>query len=800
MKLPHLIAVLAPVLLPLGAIAQQPPAPPAAPLVADPAADLFMAAQISYQEALDAKAPKMRAANFEAAVKQFSRFLQFHHGHKNTVQAWFYSASCYQNLGQQDAARRCLNAVVEDGKTGPLVGDAAFKLAKYHYEHKAPSKAEALYAIAAKEHSDLPARQFSLFRRALCFQKLGKINETMKVLETVAADPASPYREKAEVVLAYHYKDSTKLKPALILFEKLATSPDAKTRADATLQAALVARDLGDTARAESWFEKILVTPGLDQWRGEAQLALMSSASQSDKPRRVIDLYKRGRFKLTRDQQASRIRLAIQAYEALDERDATTALYQELADLDPGGKTAFEAAYILLARSYAASGKNFARSAREFLKRYGKKHADDARTHNARLMMAESLFQAKDYAAAASAYADINFKHIKPENHLGVRYRLATACLESGDLPGAIIATNEFLANHADDARVPNIIAKRADAYLSNGDTDKALLDFEKLLLSAPDPVLREYAWAQKASIHKDRTEYDELIECHRHLLADFPERSAANQAGSHFWIGWAYFHQNKFAEDIPHFRKAREGDPKKLGLDSTRHLALSHYSLQQQAELTAELDIILSDYPRTKVPRNVFAWLGVVIAVQDKDYELAWHYLPRAITPKAPEDTKTIVWRSHARAAFETGNYPDAIPSYQILLERDENAFLKAESLFYLARSHYAINDLKTARTTAEEALALKPQGKLNGQIRLILGDVSLAENDAKTAAQDYVVVVELFGNDPEVLKDALRRAAAALGELGDPQSLKDAQRYRDRLKAIQDREAAAKAAPAAK
>ena len=792
MKRHHLITILAAFLLPLGAFGQGPAVPPdAAKLKADPAADLFMAAQIAYQEAVDAKDPKMKQANFAAAVQQFSRFLQFHHDHPNAVRAWFYSASCYQKLGQQDAAWRCLNAVVEDGRKGPLVGDAAYNLANHYYDDKEPARAEPFYAIAAREHKDAAARQFALFRRALCFQKLDKLDETMVVLEAVASDPASPYKERAEVVLAYHYKDTNRLKEALALFEKLATSPDAKTKADATLQAALVSRDLDDTSGAEAWFEKILTTPGLDQWRGEAQLALMSSASINKNHQRVIALYNRGKFKLTRDQQASRVRLAIQALEALGRRDDTTALYRELEGLDPGGKTAFEAAFILLARSYGEGEKGFVRASREFLKRYGGDHPDAPETHNARLMLAESLFQAKDYRAASAEYQNLDFKHIKPENHLGVRYRLATACLEAGDLPGAIIATNDFLANHADDKRVSNILAKRADAFLANGETDKALADFEKLLLSAPDPVLREYAWAAKAGIHKDRQDYDQLIECHRHLLAEFPDRLAAHQAGSHFWIGWAHFHQGQFAEGIPHFRKARQGDTGTLGLDATRHLALSHYSLQQQEELTAELDLIISDYPRTKVPRNVFAWLGVKLAL-DKNYEKAWRYLTRAVTPKNPDDTKTVVWRSHAQAALETGNFREAIPSFEIVLERDQNAFLKAESLYHLARCHYGLNDLDKARTCAEEALAFKPQGKLNGQIRLVLGDVSLAENDAKTAAQDYVVVVELFANDPEVLKDALRRAAAALGDLGDPQSLKDAQRYRERLKAIQAREAA--------
>jgi tetratricopeptide (TPR) repeat protein len=789
----RLIVILCAALLPWGAAAQDPAGEAAKPLKADPAADLYLVAQLAYQEAVETKDPALKKATYLAAVGQFSRFLQFHPDHAKALDAWYYSAVCYQKRGQDDAARRCLNAVVEDGKDGRLAGAAANQLARYHYGRKDWTKAASYYAVAARASEDPAIRRLSVYQRALCFQKLGETAATMKVLEEVLADPDSPYRARAEGALAHYYKKNGREKEALVLFERLAKSSKPETRAEATLQAALLARDLKQTALAESYFEKILTTPGLDEWRGEAQLVLMSSANKSKDHQRVVTLFKQGDFKLKKDQQVARILLVIQAHKALGQEEESFALYRQLERLSPQSKTGFEAAYLLLSRSYNTGQKNFVVQAKQFLERYGKTHPDDARIHNARLMLAETHFQAKAHAKAAETYASIDLGKIDPENHAGIRYRLATARLEAGDAAGAIAAFTGFLKNHPDDPRTPSILAKRADAHLGAGQTNEALRDFETLITTTTDPRLLEYAWAEKAMIHKEAKQLAEFIECHRHLLADIPKRDASRQAASHFWIGWGLFRLNEFAEGIPHFLQARDGAPEELGRESTLHLALSYCTLQQAADLEPELERLIRDYPKAKVPRYVFAWLGVKLSQEQKNYDKAWRFLPRAVTPDEPVETKTLVWRAHARTALETGHFRDAIPSLTIMLERDESPYQRAESYYFLGRANFGLNDLEAARTAAEEALLLKPQGELNAWIRLLLGDIALAENDAASAAKYYVLVAELYSSSPEIEKSALRRAAAALGDLGSPEALKDAKRYRERLK-ILDQAAQAK------
>ena len=761
---------------------------PAKPLQADPAADQFLVAQLAYQEALDTEDPKLRNANFDAALLQFSRFLRFHPKHNNALKAWYYSAVSYQKTNQDDAARRCLNAVIEDGESGALVGSAAYQLATHYYDTKAWKEAEPLFGLASNESDNAATRQLALYRRALCLQKLEKPVETIAVLEQVLKDPDSPFLDRAEIALAHYYKQNDRPADALAVFEKLSNHSNPKTSADATLQAALLARDLKKPDLARSYFEKILDTPGLEQWRGEAQLSLLSEASRAEDHPRVIALFQKGRYKLKKEQEVRRLLMAIKAYQATGKEEETVALYQELEKLSPESKTGFEASYILLSRQYHAGAKDFSTRAAQFLKTHGKGQANDARTHNVRLMLGETQYKAKAFALAAETYAAIDLKHLDPQNHVGVRYRLANALLETKQQEPALATIADFLSHHVTDKRAPTLLAKRADTYAAAGNREAALKDYESLLIKTADPNLAEYAWAQKAGLHKEAKELKEFLECHRHLLADFPNRSAASKNASEFWIGWTLFRMNNFKECIPHLEKARQGDPKNLGHEATIHLALAHYSLQNLPGLEPELLRLLDNDTADKIGRNIFGWAGVTIANNDEDYERAWKLLPLAVDLSKVKETKTVVWRSYAKAAVEIGEFPSAIPALIILLERDENDYLKAESHYLTARSHFGLNALKDAHTAAEDALGLKPQGRLNAEIRLLLGDIALAEDDPENAAKYYVVVAELFSTTiPEIQISALRRAATALEDLGTPEGRADAERYRKQLESLE-------------
>lgn len=779
--------------------AEPKPKPADGPLRPDSQNDLFELAVRTYLEAGEQKNAERRKETYMAAIRQFDRFHITHAKHPNAIKSWYYSAICHQKVGNMKSYRRYLAKVVTTWSKGPLVGAAAYQLALEHYKAEQYDKAEPLYLTAAAETDNEDSRHRALYSRALCFEKLGKSKETIGALKAVLADQGSPFHAQAERVLAHYYKKAGAEEEALAHFIHLTDSKDPKTKADAVLQCALLARNLKKKDFARRYFEEILVTPGLEEWRGEAQLSLMSEASLAKKHQEVIDFYKKGDFPLDLDPRARRLQLAASAYEALGDKVNSTALFTELARIAPDNMTAFEAGYVVLSREYKTGSEKLVKMAEDFLKRFEEKHPNEARIHNARLMLAEGHYKAKRFAPAAAAYGKIDLKHIATENHAGLRYRLATALLNAGDEASALEAFNVFIEKHPEHPQATNAIVKRADSYLEAKDAPKAHAEFERLIAHAKDPQLKEYAWAQKAILYKeaaDQSKGDDaakhkilskFAECHGRLLADFPKRDSKKKAASEFWRGWAFYRQNEFELSLLPFKRARKSDPSDLGRGSTLHLALAYYHLQKRDELKTELDALIKNFPKEKVPRPVFAWLGTSLAAQ-KNYPEAWRYLKHAITPTKPAETKVVVWRAAGRSALEAGAFEEALRPLEIVLQVEDNQFRKAETHFFLGSAHLALKDTERARKAAEACLGLKPQGILNAKARLLLGDIAMAQGDPNTAAQYYVPVVELYSKDPAIASRALRRAISSLELKGDDASKRSAQRYRTQLQKLQN------------
>jgi len=777
---------------------EEKPKPADQPLLPDSQNDLFELAVRTYREAGEQKNAARQKETYMAAIRQFDRFHTSHSKHPNAIKSWYYAAICHQKVGDLKNYRRYLAKVVTTWSKGPLVGAAAYQLALAHYKAEQYDKAEPLYLKSAAETDSDNFRHRAIYSRALCFEKLGKAQETIMALKAVLADEGSPFLVQAERVLAHYYKKAGAEEEAMAHFINLSNSKDPKTKADAVLQTALLARSLNKRDFARRYFEEILVTPGLEEWRGEAQLSLMSEASLASNHQAVVDYYQKGKYPLDLDPKARRLQIAASAYEALGDKDQSTALFAELARIAPDNMTAFEAGYVVLSREYKTGSGKLIKMAEDFLKRFEQNHPNEARIHNARLMLAEGHYKAKRYPPAASAYGTIDLKHIAKENHAGLHYRLATSLLHSDQRQRALEAFNVFIEKHPDHPQATSAIVKRADSFLEAKDAPKAHLELERLLKFSQDPQLMEYAWAQKAILYKEAVGHSiddaaknrilaKFAECHGRLLADFPKRDPKKRAASEFWRGWAFYRKNEFDLCILPFKRARKANESLLGREASLHLALANYHLQKRDDLKTELDALIKNYPKEKVPRPVFAWLGTSFAAE-KNYPEGWRYLKHAITPTKPAETKVVVWRAAGRSALEAGAYEEALRPLAIVLQVEENQFRKAETHFFLGSAHLALKDTERARKAAESCLELKPQGILNAKARLLLGDIAMAQGNPNTAAQYYVPVVELYSKDPTIAHKALLRAISSLDLKGDEASKKSAKRYRAQLQKLQN------------
>lgn len=752
-----------------------------APLRADPARDLYEAAQLAYAEAKQAKKPEAKKIAYESSLRTFERFRQAFPNDARATEAQFYIASCYEKLGNQDQALSVYTALANSGASGPLVEAAAQQVANTYYKNKKYEQAEPLFARLAKVASEPKTRHIALFQRALCLQHLDRTDDLKTALRAVVFDTGSPYQEKARIAIASIYAKTGEKSRAYANYQILAKSTDAKVSSEAILQSALLARELGKTAEATEWFESILATSQLAEWHGKAQLTLMSQAYDAQDYPQIVALYERGKYKLPKDQDAQRIAMAAEAFRQLGNGEQANRLYERLAKVSTNKNQAFDAAYAVLTREYKQGQSSFFRSGQDFLKRYEKDHNEDPRVDNVHLMLAEKYSSAKKFREAAREYGAINLSRIDPANIPRVRYRLAYSRLKSGNQKGARDSFDVFLNKHPDDKNAVRALAHRGAINLTLGAEEAALADYEELLTRTSEPDFRLQALSGMAELYRKKENFPQLISTHRRLLEEFPKRSTRDAAASQFILGWSHFKLEQPELALPAFLRARELNPKGLGKDTTIHLALIHFARQDQAALQPELDRLMKEFPDSGLPRPVYAWLGAKFAAEG-GYAQAWKYLTKAVTPNKPEDTKTAVWKAYAQSAEVLGYHKETLQACDILLPREESRYLRAVLLHRKAKALLGLRQYAPAAEIAKQALELKPQGDLNAELRLTLGDIARRQKDLDGALSHYVVVAEIIGTD-STKPTALQRAIEVYEEKGDSTSLAAASKYKQLL-----------------
>jgi len=95
--------------------------------------------------------------------------------------------------------------------------------------------------------------------------------------------------------------------------------------------------------------------------------------------------------------------------------------------------------------------------------------------------------------------------------------------------------------------------------------------------------------------------------------------------------------------------------------------------------------------------------------------------------------------------------------------------------------RALLALDQPADARKAADEALALRPQGRTSAGLRILLGNLEMKAGDPKKASAEYLIVVK-FHEDKDLKPLALWKLVAALDQQGDKA---EAENYRQQLKA---------------
>lgn len=744
--------------------------------------DFFLRGKNVYDTAQAATDLQNRQELYQRAAQIFAEYLSMFPEHPNAEMAWWYLGNSYYQAGQMEDGKRCFSTLLNRYGKGKWAAAAAYTLAADHYNKGEYAFAAPMFERYAANAAKPEERPRGNYFAGNCYRLLGRDREAIGAFNKVIQDPAGGlFAAQAKVALGNLALKAGKPDEAMALFEEVVAAPNVpKVRGEAALQAALTATKLGKPEVADRYLALILRTPGMEDFRADSQTALMANHFSKKEYKEVIAVFRGSTIKAVGDKEAARLMIAARAHMRLKQPSEALTLFREVERLvRPETDMAFQASYYRLLCFFQIEGRHVPDQVDAFLQLYQKSRPEDVRIHTAMMMKAETLFANKETAAAAKVFSAINAEVISEKNRPGLLYQRGWCLSEAGDHPGAVRSLSDFIARYPDDSRVPSALAKRAKAYAESAEPQKAIADFDRLTAAGTPADLTSFAWLESARMRRGENNIPDMIARYQGLLKNVGDLSDNLQAEANYWIGWGLVKTNAAKDAIPYLEKARKLRPDAYSKHAGILLALGYFSSQDAANLAAEIKLAIDAKYEADIPDQVLQWSGMQ-AFNAADYAMAAQSLGLIASADEPRATPKEVWRYLAKSRIETGDAEGALTAANNVLAVEDNPAWKADGLLDRGRALLLLDRPAEARVAADEALALRPQGRTSGGLRILIGDLELKAGDARKASAEYLIVVG-FLEDKELKPLALSKLIQAFDAQGDQAG---AEKYRQQLK----------------
>ena len=670
-------------------------APPRAGIVEedlriDPGQDFYERGKNLYDAAQKSVDLQTRRQLYLRATEILAGYINEFPGNKNVEAAWFYMGVSYYQAGLKDDAKRCFSTLLNRYGRGKWAAAAAYTLAFDHYQQREYAFAAPLFERFAANSQRPEDKPKGYLYAGNCYRILGRDREAIGAYRKVAEDPnGAVYKNQALIAIGHMTYKAGKLQEALDVFEEVANSrAAAQYRGEAALHSALTATKLGKTDLADKYLRFILNTAGLEEWRPDAQTALMENHFAKKEYREVLDLFKKSTLKAQGEKEAIRLMIAARAMMELKQPAEASELFREVERLvNPENDLAFQASYYRLNCFFQIEGRHVADQVDGFLQIYEKARPNDPRIHTALLMKAETLFADGNIPAASKTYSRIDPTLLSASNRPGFLYQRGWCLAEAGDAQGAIRSLSDFINKHPDDSRVYPALVKRAKAYAEVGEPGKAIADFDKLTADNKAPVdLSSLAWLESARTRRDEGNIANMLVRYKGLLQNVDDLTKNLKAEANYWIGWGLVKTNTPEEAAPFLNTARDLRPNAYAKHAGLLLALSHFAAQDPKSLASEIDLgIKGDYAED-IPNQAIQW-SAMQSYQSGDYATAARFFKLVANEEEPRATPKEVWRYYAKSLIDSGDPKAALPAISNVLEVEENAAWRADALLDRAR-----------------------------------------------------------------------------------------------------------------
>ena len=516
------------------------------------------------------------------------------------------------------------------------------------------------------------------------------------------------------------------------------------------------------TAKAAGLLQKGRNMPEAGRWSGIATVGLLRLEYQAGQYAQAVADYQKSKDKVPDEVRPEMMLIAGNSQRQLGHYKEAQEIYRQILQKYPDRAEAKDAQYQRLIGLYNANDPALRNEIDAFIN----DNPDGEHTDQAKLIKAEALYKARDFAGAAPVYAGLRDSTFPMKLRAEAAFKLGWCYVETKEPDKAIEAFGYFLQAFPDNPQVPSALAQRALAYQEGKQYDRARRDLDQLLANYPSAREREAALQQKALILGQLDDSKGMAATFQQLLKEFPKSAAAAQA--HYYIGKAAFEAKDYETAIAEMNQARQLNKDQYGGPAALRILSSYFYLKQRDNLAKEVDKFYAAAPKAQVPAEILEWLGIEF-YNAKDYAAAAKYLTALSKTGNVTSVKPDFWFYLGDAQMKINQPAEAEASLQRFLETTTDPAAKAKALLALGEAKIGAHKPDDAQKIAEEIMTLQPEGRVNAQARLLAGDVEVERQQFEEAGKAFMSVALLY-DDPEITPQALAKAAKAYQKAGKP------------------------------
>ncbi|HPA20271.1 MAG TPA: tetratricopeptide repeat protein [Verrucomicrobiae bacterium] len=703
---------------------------------------------------------------FAQAAAGYIDFLRDYPASPAAEEVYYKLGDCYRQLGRTADAVDAFDRLLKQFPKGPYSPFALARKGEVLLEGGRPAEAMVLFdEVLARAES--PGLQLNAkFSKVRALRALGRARDAVPLLEELASvEDNNPYRAYAALSLARYLESEGKPNEAMGLYQvALQIAQEPALRAEAGVRAGNIACQLKDWNEAASLFETIRRLSAPDEWHRFANLGIVRARFSAGQYDAVLQLYPEVKTMLPSGTEAEALYAYANSLRLRGRQADAAAAYQRILDADAKSAFAEPAAYERILCLSSTAAEEIGQAAEAFLKQFPSSDKLPA----IRYVRANFLFDRRGFAEAIPLLEQI-VRDGKPESAQEVSlFRLGWALHAGQRWKESADAYGKLLARFPKTRFAPDALWQLGSAHEQMKEPEAAIAAWSQLAERFPDSEQGRSGLFQMALLEAREGRFPDS----RRHLGEFLDRNPSpdGRADALYWRGWAAFEAQDYAAAVTDLLAARDAKPEWYG-PATERLVFATYKLQRPEELAQhvrEWDVWLARHPGEGQATNPAAilWLANALAAKGlwEDAEIFQARVAESGIPALRADGLL----GAGRAQLKLGKFASAVRTYEAFRSENPDRANDARVMLDLARAYVGAGRASETSALAQQVMREHPEGEINAEARILLGDALMALGQADEAAK-YFSSVTLLYDLPAFTLEALSKAAEAHERAGN-------------------------------